>query len=144
MEVALVSEVLEKPGSQTRTRVEQTSSRGYEGGDLMKARPSPRARTVGPFHGVLRCVTIAPWSIPACSSVFREERRRRRLKRSSQGCHLVELGMRAALRPDLLPRLGHTKDSQHRKQALLFLPAEAASYSLTVVEDPYHRTVCRD
>lgn len=31
MEVAVVSEVLGKPGSQARTRVEQTSSRGYVG-----------------------------------------------------------------------------------------------------------------
>lgn len=76
-------------------------------GDLVKTWQCPL--TVG----VLRQVAIAPWSVPACSSGFREERRRvpSGLKRSSQGCHLVELGMRAALRPDLLPWLGHTKGS---------------------------------
>lgn len=50
------------------------------------------------------------------------------LSGSSQGCHLVELGMRVALRPDLLPWLGHNKGSTGSGLCPSF-PAGTTSYS---------------
>jgi hypothetical protein len=52
MEVALVSKFLGKPGSQMRTRVEQTSSRGYEGG--------------GPGESLAVSAGTFPWSSQTC------------------------------------------------------------------------------
>lgn len=55
----------------------------------------------------------------------------------------MELGMRAAVSPDPLPWLGHTKNSAGSRLCPSFW-AEAAPYSPIVSEDTYHRMVRRD
>lgn len=140
MEVVLASEGLGKPGSRTR-------SRRHEGGGLSE-------REHGSVAGHLESVLSMDFSETSLlhpgpslqTPLWSETRgggRCHLAKEESQGCHLVELGIRVALRPDPLPWLGHTKDGIGSRLCPSSW-AGAASYSLTAGEDTYHRMVGRD